>query len=79
MANYTINEIPDTATEVGNSDLAVVWQNNATKKISILNFFKNLVKKSEVTNTVSASNPLDWWIVIILTASSFVVSFSFDK
>ena len=39
MANYTINEIPDTATEVENSDLAVVWQNNATKKISILNFF----------------------------------------
>ena len=60
MANYTINEIPDTATEVGNSDLAVVWQNNATKKISILNFFKNLVKKSEVTNTISTTseNPI---------------------
>lgn len=56
MANYTINEIPDTATEVGNADLAVVWQNNATKKISILNLLKTLVKKSEVTNTVSASS-----------------------
>lgn len=54
--NYTINEIPNEATEAGNGDFGVLWQDNKTKKISILNLFKNLVKKSEVTNTVSATS-----------------------
>lgn len=53
--NYTINEIPDTATEANNTDYAIMWQNK-TKKISISNLFKKLVKKSEVTNTISAIN-----------------------
>lgn len=54
--NYTINEIPNEATEAGNGDLGILWQDNKTKKISILNLFKNLVKKSEVTNTISATS-----------------------
>lgn len=53
--NYTINEIPDTAEEANNTDYAIMWQNK-TKKISISNLFKKLVKKSEVTNTISAIN-----------------------
>lgn len=53
--NYTINEIPDTAEEANNTDYAIMWQGK-TKKISILNLFKKLVKKSEVTNTISAIN-----------------------
>lgn len=53
--NYTINEIPDTATEANNTDYAIMWQNK-TKKISISNLFKKLVKKSEVTNTISPIN-----------------------
>lgn len=54
--NSTINEIPNEATEAGNSDLAVIWQGNKTKKISILNFFKNLVKSADVTGTISTTN-----------------------
>ena len=54
--NYTINEIPDEATDANGADFAVMWQNNKTKKISILNLLKTLVKKSEVTNTVSATS-----------------------
>lgn len=54
--NYTINEIPNEATEAGNGDLGILWQDNKTKKISILNLFKDLVKKSEVTNTISATS-----------------------
>lgn len=53
--NYTINEIPDTATEANNTDYAIMWQDK-TKKISISNLFKKLVKKSEVTNTISPIN-----------------------
>jgi len=53
--NYTINEIPDTAEEVNNTDYAIMWQDK-TKKISISNLFKKLVKKSEVTSTISAIN-----------------------
>jgi len=53
--NYTINEIPDTAEEANNTDYAIMWQDK-TKKISISNLFNKLVKKSEVTNTISAIN-----------------------
>lgn len=53
--NYTINEIPDTAEEANNTDYAIMWQDK-TKKISISNLFKKLVKKSEVTNTISPIN-----------------------
>lgn len=53
--NYTINEIPDEATDTNGGDYVVMWQNK-TKKISILNLLKTLVKKSEVTNTVSATS-----------------------
>lgn len=53
--NYTINEIPDEATDANSGDYMVMWQGK-TKKVSILNLLKTLVKKSEVTNTVSASS-----------------------
>ena len=53
--NYTINEIPDEATDANSGDYMVMWQGK-TKKVSILNLLKTLVKKSEVTNTVSATS-----------------------
>lgn len=56
MANYTINEIPNEASDTGNSDYAVIYQSNKTKKITILNLFKNLVKKAEVATSISTTN-----------------------
>lgn len=53
--NYTINEIPDEATDANSGDYMVMWQGK-TKKVSILNLLKTLVKKSEVTNTVSTTS-----------------------
>lgn len=53
--NYTINEIPDEATDANSGDYMIMWQGK-TKKVSILNLLKTLVKKSEVTNTVSTTS-----------------------
>ena len=41
METRTINQLANTATELGNDDFIPVWQNGQTKKISGSNFFKN--------------------------------------
>jgi hypothetical protein len=33
METYTIGQLPNTATELGNDDYIPIWQNGATKKI----------------------------------------------
>lgn len=33
MNTYTIGQLPNTATEMGNDDYIPIWQNGATKKI----------------------------------------------
>lgn len=41
METYTIEQLPNTATEVQNGDYLVIWQNGKTKKITGLNFMKS--------------------------------------
>ena len=41
METQTINQINNVATELGNDDLLVIWQNDQTKKITGKNLFKN--------------------------------------
>ena len=40
MNTYTINQLPNTATEVFSEDYFVVWQDGATKKIQAQDFLK---------------------------------------
>ena len=51
--NYTINEIPNTATEANDADFAVLYQGNKTKKIT----FQNLFNKARRNNIfITATN-----------------------
>jgi hypothetical protein len=51
--NYTINEIPNTATEANDADFAVLYQGDKTKKIS----FQNLFNKARRNNIfITATN-----------------------
>lgn len=51
--NYTINEIPNSATEANDADFAVLYQGNKTKKIT----FENLFNKARRNNIfITATN-----------------------
>lgn len=59
--NYTINEIPNTATEANDADFAVLYQGDKTKKISFQNLF-NKARRNNIfitaTNTTIAGPKL---------------------
>ena len=43
MNTYTIGQLPNTATELGNDDYIPIWQNGATKKIKGKDFMDSFV------------------------------------